>query len=365
MAAKRILSVFGLFSLLASFAYGDRVMLPPFCQNAYKLLSPGDSRRIQIEDTQLRELFIMQALGPEGMAAIRLATGFEPFHRVQSLEEALAIVDRVSDDPTAYGPVNTVLNDLSGPKSWALYLNTGFHAVSTYTDGHREMVQKAIDQFPGIQIIGHTPRFLDVGIGNGNLVAAAAIEHPQSIVQGLDIAGAGLNISTYRLNELTDIASRKFNDPGLENVGRFWVGRGSASDGQMFKNQKFDAASMVLTLFAVPSSQRQKALQNIYDSLEPGGRFVLIDPIPKVGDPSAGRKFLREIVKNAYKNNTDLTAADLAILTAKNAHNLLKTDFLTAEQQRAMGEAAGFKMIGRQEPAYYGICTMTVFEKPL
>ena len=132
----------------------------------------------------------------------------------------------------------------------------------------------------------------------------------------------------------------------------------------MFETPKFDAGSMVLTLFAIPPAQRKAALSNMYNSLKPGARFVLIDPIPSLNNSSDGKTFLREIVKNAYQNNTDLTALDLAILTAKNAHNLLKTEFLGPQAQRALGESVGFKAIGTQQSVYYGIATMTVFEKP-
>ena len=353
-----ILTIF--LNLNSTFA---RVSLPPYCNMLSKFVSDADISRIQLEDSQRRELLIIQALGPERMLTIENALGVPPLSAVSTEAEALAIVSRMMDEPQVYGPVVRILNDLPSNRSWALYLNTGFHAVSTYTDGHRDMVQKAIREFPHEGSFGPA-RVLDVGIGNGNLVIAAAVDNSTRIVTGIDFAGAGHTISTMRMNDISDIATAKFNDPGMERTGRFMFGRGSATDPHMFRGQQFDGASMVLTLFAIPPSQRKAALKNVFESLAPGARFVLMDPIPKANTADEGRLFLRTIVSNAWQNNRELTALDVAILTAKNAHGLLKIDFLSPETQKEMAEEVGFRAVAGPEIGYYGLVNMQIFEKP-
>ncbi len=306
----------------------------------------------------------MHALGEQGILTMQKILKRPPFEKVQTVEDALAIVDQVANDPSAYQPINEILNKLSPGRSWALYLNTGFHAVSTHTDGHRDMVQETITEFPKSESGTNPVRIFDVGIGNGNAVIAAAIRDPHAIVHGLDIAGAGLNISMWRLNTGADEAAEKHSDPGLASVGRFSMARGSATDPLMFPPQQFDGGSMVLTLFAIPTAQRKQALQNIYNSLKPGAKFVLIDPVTKISDPAVGKIFLKEIVRNAYQNNPDLSALDVALLTAKNAHQLLKINFMESEQQQSIVESVGFRHVAAPHPVYYGYASMQVFEKP-
>ncbi len=360
--------VVGILVLLTSAVFADdRIAIPPFCNNSLILLSPEIAAKIQREDAQLRELFVRQALG-EGLIFIEQSIARPAFGKIESLADALRLVDLVADHPTVYGPINDVLGRLSPARNWALYLNTGFHAVPTHTDGHREMVQQTIDHFPRFDgataLNGSPPLVLDVGIGDGNLGIATVVRNPRTILSGIDIAGAGINISNWRLNEITDLNAAKYSDPGLANFGRFWTGRGSASDPHMFPIEQYDAASMVLTLFAVPTAQRKTALQNIYNSLKPGAKFILIDPVLQANDAATGRQFLKEIVRSAYRNNPDLTALDVAILTAKNAHSLFKTDFMTPAEQQSFVEAVGFRHLTTSQPVYYGIANMQVFEKP-
>jgi SAM-dependent methyltransferase len=354
---------------IASPTYADltivRNQIPPFCNNAYELILPGMAREIQVLDAQFRDLFIMQALGHQGILAIDGAIKRPSMGKIQTLEEALHLADLLMDDPGTYGPVLQQLAKLTPSQRWALYLNSGFHAVPTHSDGHREMNLEVIDHFPK-NAPGEDPaRVADIGLGAANLIVAAAVRNPFGITYGIEIAGTGLNVGTQRLNLISDAASARFNDPGHAQTGRFWVARGSATDPHLYKGQKFDAASMVLTLFAIPPAQRAKALKNIYDSLEPGAKFVLVDPLPVFSDKKVARRFLQDIITSAYKNNTDLTALDISVLVANNAHNLFKTEFLTAEEQKAMGESVGFKAIGDGRSVYYGIANMQVFEKPL
>jgi len=349
------------FLILGSLAFAKD--MPPLCNNLLRLVDPGDVRKLQIADKHDREYLITEALGPEKIAVLEKVLRRPIFAKIESEAEALAMLHAVLDDPTIYKPLIAVRQDLSADQDWALYLNSGFHAVSTYTEGHREMVMSAIDQFPK-SAEDRPTRAIDVGLGNGNLMIAAAVADTKILMNGVDIAGPGLDITARRMNRIANIAAQKNNDPGLMNSGRFNVGRGNAADSHLLSGRKFDAASMVLTLFAVPPNLRKQVCRNIYDSLEPGSRFVLIDPVPKVNDPAAGRIFLEEIVKAAYRNNPELNVLDVAILAVKNGHGLLQISFNSPAEQKALVESVGFRAVSEPEAMYYGITSMQVFEKP-
>lgn len=354
---------------IPALAAGDanaRTPVPLYCNNVLGRVPDSVLTVMRREDNELRQLFIRQALGDGGLNQIAsLLGGVNPFDKVQSKKDALKLVDRAFDDPNFYEPILRILNSMSNAQSWALYLNSGYYAISTHTDGHRAMVQQSADLLPSGSGPGGPIATVDYGMGAGNMALATAVADPSRIVHGIDIAGAGIDISTFRLNRLSDWVSQTYNDPGFTRYGRFSIGRRSITDTQLLPNQQFDAATMMLTLFTVPEPQRLQALQNVFASLKPGATFVLIDPAAMAHDPANGRKFLRTIVEEAWRNNPDLTNLDVAILAVKNAQALLKTStqFYEPSQLRKLAEQAGFRLRSSSS-AYYGCATMLVLEKP-
>jgi putative acetyltransferase len=345
--------------------FTDRTSLPFICSNIAKVLPQDAIDRIAAEDRRRREDEVFRILDPEAMTRIERALGIAPFSKLQAKEEALKIFDRVTFDPDAYQPINQVLNALSASRRWALYLITGFHAVATYTDGHREMIQESAGSLPRSALLGgSSPRLLDIGIGNGNLLAATMATNPKAVLFGVDIAGASQNRSMAVINSIADEVQARYPSHKRSDYGRFGFIRGSASDPDILLGQKFDGVSIVLTLFAVPSGEREQALRIVAEHVNPGGTVTLVDPVPSVGTAANAKSLIQLVVATAFRNNEELTALDVAILTAMNMHNLLKTEFLSAEQQTQLGQKVGLVPCGPAKPIYYGIASMQVFEKP-
>ncbi|MBY0372271.1 GNAT family N-acetyltransferase [bacterium] len=343
--------------------FAKRTSVPFLCDNIFSVLPANSVELIANEDRDRRQLQIQSSLGPQGLATIEKAIGASPFHKVQTEEEALAIFDKVASDPDAHQPIQEALSRLTDPQKWALYLITGFHAVSTHTDGHRSMVQQSVDAFPKAALFGgSSPHLLDVGIGNGNLIGSAMASNPRAMIMGLDVAGGSLSRSMDVLNSVADQIQAQHAGPRMFDYGRFGLLRGSAFDPQLLRGQQFDGISSVLTMFALPETQRLPAFNLMSNQLVPGGTMTYIDPTPEF--KRNPREFLRTLVKDAYKNNEDLTALDVALLTVFNMGDFQKIHFLDPHEQRNLGIAAGLTPIGPSQPVYYGFANMTVFQKP-
>jgi putative acetyltransferase len=353
-----------LILFVSGYSWSDRTTSPFLCDGLSRLISPEAVKRIASEDLSRRQTEAIRIIGAEGMLQIEKALGRPPFQRIESEREALDLFDRVATDSNVFKPINDILQKLPPHQRWAVYLVTGFHAVSTHSSGHREMVQHTVDVLPKAALLGgNSPRWADFGIGNAALMAAGMASNPRAHVVGVDVAGASLNRSMDALNAIADQVQIDRDGPSRYDFGRFSLHRGSASDPTLLDGQQFDGSSWVLTLFALPKNERAQALRLTADRLFPGGKSVLIDPLPAVSGAD-GTTFLRQIIASAYRNNEELNALDVALLTAMNVHGLFRIDFMTAAEQTALGRSAGLEPVGAAQPVYYGIASMQVFEKP-
>ncbi len=368
-AKKLILAVFGLHWIVlnGSFGAGDtieRVPVAPICTRALGAFATADLEAIRRDDNMFREFLLRKTFGEAGLKILEKVIGAPCFERVQTLADALRIVDRAMDDPRFYKPILQILNALPPAESWAAYINSGYYAAG-HTDGNREMIDLAVGQLP-TQSGGRGPvRKIDWGMGSGSAVVADMIINPEGIVHGMDIAGAGLTVGMFRANRVSDLLSVKYTDPGFTTYGRFSLSRGSITDPVSVLKNHFDGGTMVLALFTVPLNERPIGLANSYDSLRPGGVLSFVDPVDKLHEPAIARQLLENVVKSSYRNNPDLTYLDVAILAVKNAQQLLQksTQFMDPSQHRHMIQQAGF-VVGSQQPIYYNIATMIKATKP-
>lgn len=342
-----------------------RATLPFLCSNISKILPKASIDRIAAEDSTRRDDEVTRFLGVDGLSKIEKALGFAPFYKLQTEKELLRIFESVSFDPAVFEPINQVLNKLSGNRRWALYLMTGFHAVATHSDGHREMIEGSAEMFPKAALLGgNSPKLLDIGIGNGNLLAASMASNPKAILYGVDVAGGSLSRCMAVINSIADEVQDTQPPAKRFDYGRFGLIRGSASDPHLLDGKRIDGASIVLTLFTLPAAERKQVLRLMAERINPGGTLVLVDPVPNAGTAQNAIAIMQTVMKSAFRNNEELTALDVAIVTAMNMHSLLKTDFLSAEQQTKLGEEVGLIPVGSPKNVYYGIANRQVFEKP-
>ncbi len=343
----------------------NRKSLPFLCSNISRVLPKEAIEQLAAEDRVRRNSEVVCLLGEENLGVLKKILGADPFKKIEFETEALDIFENLAFLPEYFQPFNHILNELSSPQKWGLYLLTGFHAVATHSEGHRSMVQEAVFHLPQAAVRGGSfPNLMDVGIGNGNILAASLAQNPKAILWGVDIAGGSLNRSMSVINSLVDKVQASQTAERAQDYGRFALVRGSATDPMLIEGAKFDGISMVLTLFTLPPSQREQALRLLFEKLNPGGQLILAEPVPSVGSPANGICLLRDLLRSAFRNNEELTVLDVAMLTAMNCHNLFQLAFLTAEEQKAMAEKVGFVAKGVGVPVYYGVANLQVFEKP-
>jgi SAM-dependent methyltransferase len=108
--------------------------------------------------------------------------------------------------------------------------------------------------------------FLDIGCGDGTLIARLAESFPNSRFVGVspDIYGikmAEATISQLGLGERASVMHKGGQDIDYED--------------------EFDMVNMVLTLHEIPPNVREQAVQKAYDALKPGGYLLVLDfPYP-------------------------------------------------------------------------------------
>lgn len=110
----------------------------------------------------------------------------------------------------------------------------------------------------------HAENILDVGCGTGTLTAMMKQTHPSSAIHGVDIDDNVLNI-----------ARQKFDNNSLT----ISLHKGSVLQ-LPFDDNSFDAAFSCLVLHHLKTEDKQKAIQEIFRILKPGGTLAIADFAP-------------------------------------------------------------------------------------
>lgn len=124
---------------------------------------------------------------------------------------------------------------------------------------------------------------IDVGCGTGDLVRAMALEGAR--VTGIDTLGM-----LEKAKEHAPAANEEYLPGSAEKLP--------------FKNKTADVIVYFASLHHVPMEKMDKAIQEMYRVLKPGGTVVFLEPVPKPGSYFELTRLVedeREVQRHAYK----------------------------------------------------------------
>ena len=164
------------------------------------------------------------------------------------------------------------------------------------TAAFENILERSIPQYPLMReltySIGHkyiTPKseILDLGCSRGDSMAEfvrnyGALNH----FTGVEVSEPMLRVSRERFKDLIDV--------GIVNI----INMDLRKD---FPNVSASLILSVLTIQFTPMEYRQEIIQNIYDSLEPGGAFIFVEKI--IGNSSELDKLFVELYYGMKSEN--------------------------------------------------------------